>query len=57
MVGLLAWIGAGAAALLAGRWITARLGGLTGDTYGALCELTEAVVLVALGLRIGGFVG
>jgi adenosylcobinamide-GDP ribazoletransferase len=39
LVGLIAW--------LAGRGLTARLTGLTGDSYGALCELAE---LSALGL-------
>ncbi len=41
-------------ALLLARWLAGRLGGLSGDTYGAICELTEAGVLVALGLQIGG---
>lgn len=30
------------------RWWTRDLGGLTGDTYGALCELGEVVALAAL---------
>lgn len=34
-------------ALLAWRW-TRLLGGLTGDTYGALCEIGECVALAAL---------
>ena len=29
------------------RWV-GELGGLTGDTYGALCELTEVIVLAVL---------
>jgi cobalamin synthase len=37
--------------------MTGALGGLTGDSYGAICELTEAGVLVAFGLRLGGAVG
>jgi adenosylcobinamide-GDP ribazoletransferase len=33
----------------ASRWMASRLGGgLTGDTYGALCELTEILLLLAL---------
>lgn len=31
--------------LLFGRYVTKRLGGLTGDTYGAMCELAEIIVL------------
>lgn len=30
-----------------GRWCKARLGGATGDTLGAVCELTEAGVAIA----------
>ena len=34
---------------IAGRWAASRLGGgLTGDVYGALCELTEFACLLAL---------
>lgn len=28
------------------RWIAAGLGGMTGDTYGAICEVTETLFLV-----------
>jgi adenosylcobinamide-GDP ribazoletransferase len=34
------------------RWWTRDLGGLTGDTYGALCEIGEVVVLAALTARL-----
>jgi cobalamin synthase len=35
--------------VLVGRWAAGRLGGgLTGDVYGALCELTELVCLIGL---------
>ncbi|HEX5692426.1 MAG TPA: adenosylcobinamide-GDP ribazoletransferase [Roseiflexaceae bacterium] len=34
------------------RWWTRDLGGLTGDTYGALCEIAEVVALAALTARI-----
>lgn len=30
------------------RWIRSRIGGLTGDAYGAICELVETVNLLAL---------
>lgn len=32
-------------AVLFGRFITGKLGGMTGDTYGAACELTEVLTL------------
>lgn len=43
----LVWLGAHLLAM----WWTRDLGGLTGDTYGALCELTEVVALAALAAR------
>jgi adenosylcobinamide-GDP ribazoletransferase len=33
------------------RWWSRDLGGLTGDTYGALCEIAEVVTLAALSIR------
>jgi len=44
--GLLAFVATVLTAALMGRWATSRLGGVTGDVYGATCELVEAVVLV-----------
>jgi len=39
------------AGLLGARWAAGKLnGGLTGDLYGALCEVTELVVLIGLAL-------
>jgi adenosylcobinamide-GDP ribazoletransferase len=38
-------------AMVLGRWASARLGGLTGDVYGALCEITEAAVLAVFAAR------
>ena len=51
--GLVAWVGAALVLLLGGRLLVARLGGLSGDGYGALAVLTETAVLygVLLGLR------
>ncbi len=40
-----------AAALLAGRWITRLLGGLTGDAYGAINQIGEVTTLI-LGLAL-----
>ena len=34
-------------AVLAGLWVTKLLGGLTGDIYGAINELSEVVILIA----------
>ena len=31
--------------LALGRWLTAKLGGLSGDMYGAITELNEVLVL------------
>ncbi|MBC7809719.1 MAG: adenosylcobinamide-GDP ribazoletransferase [Burkholderiales bacterium] len=37
-----------------GRWSARRLGGgLTGDIYGAICELTELVCLLVLTVKLG----
>jgi adenosylcobinamide-GDP ribazoletransferase len=55
---LLILIVVGAAALTAalfGRWAAQRLGGgLTGDVYGALCELTELLCLLGLSAWVNG---
>ena len=34
--------------LAAGKWISVRLGGLNGDSYGALCELSELFLLIVI---------
>lgn len=47
--GLLALAVSFVVALLFGRWASGRLGGgLTGDTYGATCELVECACLILL---------
>ncbi|MFN8636682.1 MAG: adenosylcobinamide-GDP ribazoletransferase [Chloroflexota bacterium] len=56
LVGAALWLGVSLLVLAAGGWVSGRLGGLTGDVYGAVCELVETSVLVALGLRLGGVV-
>lgn len=55
--GLAAAALAAAIALLGGRSCTARLGGLTGDTYGAINEAAELAALAAFAaaLATGGF--
>jgi adenosylcobinamide-GDP ribazoletransferase len=40
---------------LVAQWIQSKLGGLTGDTYGAICEIAEATgLLVAVALAYLG---
>jgi adenosylcobinamide-GDP ribazoletransferase len=52
LLGLGAMALALAVALVGGRWLAGRLGGLTGDTYGALCVVAETAVLyLAVALR------
>ena len=44
-VGLLLGLAAGLVAWAVGAWAKPRIGGVTGDIYGAACETSEAVVL------------
>jgi adenosylcobinamide-GDP ribazoletransferase len=46
--GFIAWVTGSLAALAIGQWITKSIGGLTGDSYGAIDEVTEVVMLLAL---------
>jgi adenosylcobinamide-GDP ribazoletransferase len=48
VAGLIALLLVWGVAHLAARWWTRDLGGLTGDTYGALCEIGEVVAVAAL---------
>jgi len=45
-VGVLIWSAATCTALLLGVWVTHLIGGLTGDIYGAIEEVTEVVALL-----------
>ena len=45
--GPILWAAAGLALLAMARLARARLGGLTGDVYGAIIELAETAALVA----------
>ncbi|HEY6411299.1 MAG TPA: adenosylcobinamide-GDP ribazoletransferase [Ktedonobacteraceae bacterium] len=47
-IGLLVWIAVTAAALVMGFWIYRNIGGLTGDSYGAIEEVVEVVALLVL---------
>lgn len=50
--GLLAWAVAFVAVWLAGRFTLTRLPGLTGDIYGAMCEIVELLVLLIFAARV-----
>lgn len=50
--GLAIGVVAAAVALATGRWLMRLLPGLTGDSYGAVCELVEAVVWLAGGVTV-----
>jgi adenosylcobinamide-GDP ribazoletransferase len=48
LVGLIVWALVTVATLGLGLWISRTLGGLTGDTYGAIEEVMEVVALLVL---------
>ncbi len=48
LIGLGVWITGSITALLIGLWVTRKLGGLTGDIYGAIEEITEVTCLFLL---------
>jgi adenosylcobinamide-GDP ribazoletransferase len=50
--GLVVLAVAGAAAWLAARFVRSRLPGMTGDVYGAICELVEMLVLLVLAVQV-----
>lgn len=52
--GLLLAAAAGLTTLLLANFAVVRLGGLTGDVYGALCETIEAVLLITAVALAGG---
>jgi adenosylcobinamide-GDP ribazoletransferase len=47
-IGLIVWAMTSATTLVLGFWITRNLGGLTGDSYGAIEEVIEVVALLVL---------
>jgi adenosylcobinamide-GDP ribazoletransferase len=53
LLGIIAMLAVLAAAHLLARWWTRDLGGLTGDTYGALNEIGEVVALAVLVAVVG----
>jgi adenosylcobinamide-GDP ribazoletransferase len=54
-VGLLVLAASGLTIHLAATFVRTRLPGLTGDTYGAIAELVEALALVLVPLALGGY--
>ncbi len=46
--GVILWGATLLATAALGALLTSRLGGLTGDTYGAICELTQTLILLAI---------
>jgi adenosylcobinamide-GDP ribazoletransferase len=55
--GLFVWTGASLLVLLAGQWVSGRLGGLSGDSYGAICEIIETGALVIFGMQVWSLLG
>ena len=52
--GLHLWLLTAALTLFCGHWAARRLGGgISGDVYGAICELTELACLLAIGVFYG----
>ncbi|HTI15949.1 MAG TPA: adenosylcobinamide-GDP ribazoletransferase [Dictyobacter sp.] len=46
LLGMVLWFAGSALAYVLGIWLSGRLGGLTGDTYGAISEVSEVVLLL-----------
>jgi len=47
-IGLIVWVAVTITTLSLGSWITRTIGGLTGDSYGAIEEVAEVVALLVL---------
>src|SRR6266566_4603571 len=48
LLGLIVWVTVSVTTLVLGLWITRSIGGLTGDSYGAIAEVEEVVALLVL---------
>ena len=48
LIGLIVWVSVTTAALVLAFWITRSIGGLTGDSYGAIAEVAEVVALLVV---------
>ena len=51
--GVLIWLIAFVVLILLSRWINKKIGGMTGDTYGAMIEILEVVILISVYLIYG----
>jgi adenosylcobinamide-GDP ribazoletransferase len=50
LLGFIIWMTVSVTSLILGLWITRSIGGLTGDSYGAIEEVAEVVALLLLGM-------
>jgi adenosylcobinamide-GDP ribazoletransferase len=48
LIGLIVWMTVTVVALVLGFWITRSIGGLTGDSYGAIAEVVEVLALLVV---------
>jgi adenosylcobinamide-GDP ribazoletransferase len=48
LIGLIVWVTVTMVALVLGFWITRSIGGLTGDSYGAIAEVVEVLALLVV---------
>ncbi len=46
--GIIIWLGAFVILILLGRWINKKIDGMTGDTYGAMIEIIEIIILISI---------
>lgn len=45
--GIIVWLAVFVALILLSRWINKKIGGMTGDTYGAIIETMELIILIS----------
>jgi adenosylcobinamide-GDP ribazoletransferase len=53
LLGLIVWVTVSVVTMLLGWWITRSIGGLTGDSYGAIEEVVEVVALLVIVMVAG----
>ncbi len=49
------WLGVGMLAWTTAVWVMRRIPGLTGDVYGALCEIGEVGGMLLVGAGMNGY--